>query len=170
MGWVDEERAYAEHRGDLVRFATALVGPSHAEDLLSNTLTALLESGRWAQADDMRAYAMRAVALQAASWHRGTSRRVAREQRAARLDSGNIPAPAFDNRAFDNRAFNNTAFDDPELWALVLALPVRQRAVLYLTYWEDQTVGSVAGTLGLSDGAVRRHLARARATLRRKLS
>jgi DNA-directed RNA polymerase specialized sigma24 family protein len=37
---------------------------------------------------------------------------------------------------------------------------------VYLTYWEDLDPGSAAALIGISDGAVRRHLARARKTLR----
>ncbi len=51
----------------------------------------------------------------------------------------------------------------------VSRLSPRQRAVVFLTYWDDLDPGSIAGLLGISDGAVRRHLARARATLRRNL-
>jgi RNA polymerase sigma factor (sigma-70 family) len=41
--------------------------------------------------------------------------------------------------------------------------------VVVLTYWEDLTVEQVAGTLEISEGSVRRHLARARARLREVL-
>ena len=54
----------------------------------------------------------------------------------------------------------------PEVLGAVAALSPRQRAVVYLTYWEDLDPGSAAALLGISDGAVRRHLARARKTLR----
>ena len=49
------------------------------------------------------------------------------------------------------------------------ALPVRQRAVVFLTYWADQTPAAIAAELGISEGSVRQHLARARRTLRRTL-
>ena len=42
----------------------------------------------------------------------------------------------------------------------------RERAVIYLAYWEDMAVGDIADTLGIGDGAVRRYLARARKKLR----
>ena len=38
----------------------------------------------------------------------------------------------------------------------------RQRAVVYI--WEDLDPGSAAALIGISDGAVRRHFARARKT------
>ena len=51
----------------------------------------------------------------------------------------------------------------------VAALSVRQRAVIVLTYWLDLHPAGIAGLLGVSEGAVRRHLARARAHLREVL-
>jgi RNA polymerase sigma factor (sigma-70 family) len=51
----------------------------------------------------------------------------------------------------------------------VASLSVRQRAVIVLTYWADLDPCSVADWLGISEGSVRRHLARARARLREVL-
>jgi RNA polymerase sigma factor (sigma-70 family) len=48
-------------------------------------------------------------------------------------------------------------------------LSERQRAVVYLTYWDDLDPPRIAELLGISDGAVRRHLARARHHLRKTL-
>ena len=41
--------------------------------------------------------------------------------------------------------------------------------MIVLTYWNDLGPASVAGLLGISEGAVRRHLARARALLKEYL-
>ncbi len=48
-------------------------------------------------------------------------------------------------------------------------LSTRERAVIYLTYWEDMAVADVAHCLDLGDGTVRRYLARARAKIRKEL-
>jgi DNA-directed RNA polymerase specialized sigma24 family protein len=40
---------------------------------------------------------------------------------------------------------------------------------VYLTYWEDLDPSRISELLGISDGAVRRHLARARRHLRKTL-
>jgi RNA polymerase sigma factor (sigma-70 family) len=56
-----------------------------------------------------------------------------------------------------------------EVLDAVRRLSVRQRAVVVLTYWQDLEPASVARLLGISEGAVRRHLARARAHLREYL-
>ena len=43
------------------------------------------------------------------------------------------------------------------------SLSVQQRAVTYLTYWQDYSVAQVAEALGVGDGTVRRQwLGRAR--------
>lgn len=44
-------------------------------------------------------------------------------------------------------------------------LPVRDRALLVLRYWEDQPVERIARTLGMTDGATRVALLRARRSL-----
>jgi len=46
---------------------------------------------------------------------------------------------------------------------------MQQRAVIHLTYWEDLTPSVVATRLGVSEGTVRRQLARARDRLRKVL-
>ena len=48
-------------------------------------------------------------------------------------------------------------------------LSPRQQATVLLTYWDDLAPRDVAQRLGISEGSVRRHLARARARLRRVL-
>jgi RNA polymerase sigma-70 factor (sigma-E family) len=55
------------------------------------------------------------------------------------------------------------------VWRLILGLPVRQRAVLVLRYYEDLTEAQTAAMLGVSIGTVKSHTARALATLRQRL-
>jgi len=45
-------------------------------------------------------------------------------------------------------------------------LPARQRQTLHLVFYEDLSLQETAATIGISVGAVRRHYARAKATLR----
>ncbi len=54
----------------------------------------------------------------------------------------------------------------PEILEAVSSLSPRQREVVYLTYWEDMDEGTVAETLGIGRGSVRRHLGRGRDKLR----
>ena len=53
--------------------------------------------------------------------------------------------------------------------AAVDKLSVQQRASVVLTYWEDLTPNEVALRLGVSEGSVKRHLARARSKLKELL-
>jgi RNA polymerase sigma-70 factor (ECF subfamily) len=57
----------------------------------------------------------------------------------------------------------------PEILDAVLALSVQQRAVVVLTYWADLTPAAIGELLDISEGSVRRHLARARKRLREVL-
>ena len=54
----------------------------------------------------------------------------------------------------------------PDLSSALDALSPRQRAVVHLTYWEELTGPEVAQRLGISEGSVRTHLARAKNVLR----
>ncbi len=54
----------------------------------------------------------------------------------------------------------------PEVLEQVAKLSVRQRAVVVLTYWDDFDRATVAALLGISEGTVKRHLARAHHKLR----
>jgi RNA polymerase sigma-70 factor (ECF subfamily) len=58
---------------------------------------------------------------------------------------------------------------DVDVLAAVDKLSVQQRASVVLTYWEDLTPAEVGSRLGISEGSVKRHLARARARLKELL-
>ena len=54
-------------------------------------------------------------------------------------------------------------------WVLS-SVSVQQRAAVLLTYWADLPAETVADRMGISTGAVKRHLARARKHLEEWLS
>lgn len=144
------EEAYRRHASALVRFATVLVGPDDAQDVVSSAVLRVLDKGT--EIDNPKAYLYQAVANQARNHQRGEARRRRLEHANARLDpTTSDPEPY------------------PEVRAAVERLSVRQRAVVYLTYWEDMPETRVAEHLGIGSGSVRRHLARARRHLRRVL-
>jgi len=58
---------------------------------------------------------------------------------------------------------------DVDVLAAVDRLSVQQRAAVVLTYWEDLSAADVAKRLRISEGSVKRHLARARSRLRETL-
>ena len=145
------ESVYSSNSAALTRFATALVGPSDAADVVSDTMVSLLKSGKLETADNPVALMYRAVLNRAQSHHRSVYRRRARERKFA----------------------ETIVVHDPELRPDVVEAVVRlspqQRACVYLTYWEDLTPGAVAERLGIGEGTVKRYLARARAKLREVL-
>jgi RNA polymerase sigma-70 factor (ECF subfamily) len=145
------EELYAKHAEALTRFATGLVGPSDAADVVSDAVLRCLASDRWLEVRDPRPYLYRAVLNQARQSHRGTMRRTAREARIAPPEAVDAPEVS------------------PEVLEAVARLSLRQRAVIVLTYWEDLEPAQIAIRLQIGEGSVRRHLARARARLREEL-
>jgi len=146
---------YQRHSDELIRFATVLVGPNDAADVLSDAFVSVLSSRALSSVRNSRAYLFQAVLNAARTARRGADRRIAREARAVQL-----VGPA----SFSDPAEARQAVPDA-----LSRLSHRQRAVIFLTYWEDLTPRDTAERLGISEGAVRRHLARARTHLRREL-
>jgi RNA polymerase sigma factor (sigma-70 family) len=153
VGELSVEAAFRKWGDDLVRFATAMVGPSDAADVVSEAFASVLSGGedRWCRVREPRAYLFRAVANAARMWARGGARRRRRELRWP-VDTvvGELLADPSVRRALDG-------------------LSVRQRAALFVTYWLDASPSEAASMLGVSEGAVKRHLARGRAALREVL-
>jgi RNA polymerase sigma-70 factor (ECF subfamily) len=150
VGASDSE-IYRKHSEELTRFATGLVGPSNAADVVSEAVLKCLSSHQWATVTEKRAYLYRCVYNEAARFHRSSRRRKSREERSAAPELA--PQPEL----------------RPEVLAAVNLLSVRQRAVIVLTYWDDLAPSSIAQLLKISEGSVRRHLARARGRLKEVL-
>jgi DNA-directed RNA polymerase specialized sigma24 family protein len=149
----DDGETWEKHASELIRFATALVGPTDAEDVLSCAFLASVASPGWISVDNKRAYLFRAVTSHAHRQWRSQSRRTAREATVATL--------------------NETIGRDPNDLHLVdslLCLSVRQRAVVWLTYWADLAPLDVAIFLDVSLRTIERELNAARTTLRKALA
>jgi RNA polymerase sigma factor (sigma-70 family) len=142
---------YRKHADDLTRFATGLVGPDHAPDVVSEAVIGCMTSRQWKDVADKRAYLYRSVYNKAGEFYRSSQRRSSRERLIE--PSEVLISPAI----------------RPEVLAAVSRLSVRQRAVIYLYYWEDLHLAEVAKILHISDGSVRRHLARGKAHLKEAL-
>ena len=56
---IDLEEAYRKYSDELIRFATGLVGPSDASDVVSNAIASCLGSQSWASVRDPRSYMFR---------------------------------------------------------------------------------------------------------------
>ncbi|MGA7281516.1 MAG: sigma-70 family RNA polymerase sigma factor, partial [Acidimicrobiia bacterium] len=94
----------------------------------------------------------RAVLTVATDHHRSTLSRRLREMKTAMPES--TPAQEV----------------DVDVLTSVERLSMQQRSVVLLTYWADLPVDAVAEQMGISTGAVKRHLARARKHLQEWLS
>ena len=147
----DSSEVYRRHADELVRYATALVGPADSPDVVVDAVLAAFRSPAWSKVENQRAYLYRAVLNRSLSVRRSDARRVARELRVA----GSEPVAAGESSLDAQRALAD--------------LSPQQRAVVYLTFWEDLTPAQVAALLDVSEGTVRKQLARAREQLRRIL-
>lgn len=144
---------YLEHAAALIRYATALVGPDDAPDVVSTVIARAMTRGRLADLDEPRAYLFRAVLNEARNLRRSRGR-----QAAAVVRIGPPPStPPADDGVH------------PEVVDAVMALPVRQRAAIYLVYWEGLTPSEAAREMGVRPATLRRYLLLARRKLRRFL-
>jgi RNA polymerase sigma factor (sigma-70 family) len=151
-GVMDNEQVYRSYAVELTRYATGLVGPFDAADVVTDACLKAFSARKWPEVSNRRAYLYRAVLNVANDHHRSTLSRRLREMKTASPES----APA-----------NDVDFD---VLAAVERLSVQQRAAVLLTYWADLPVETVADRMGISTGAVKRHLARARRHLEEWLS
>ena len=85
--------AYKRHANELVHFATGLVGPDDAPDVVMEATMRAFASPHWAQVEDRRAYLYRCVLNLARSHHRSTLARRAREHQAAAPSEWTPPVP-----------------------------------------------------------------------------
>ena len=149
---VDVGAEFRLHVDELVRFATLLVGPDDATDVVSDAVTATISRRSLDGVENVRAYWFRAVLNTAADWRRTAQRRALREQRFNRVEVRvSESMPSSDARR------------------LLAGLSPQQKAVIFLTYWHDWPPVRIAEVLDVSEGTVRKQLARAREQLREVL-
>lgn len=142
---------YRAHADELIRYATVLVGPDDAPDLVTDAVLTAFSSRGWRVVEHPRAYLFRCVLNTANSRHRSTARRRIREHTVTLRQ---VP-PA-----------NPTPDTSVDVHRALATLSPQQRAVVFLAYWEDLTPADIADVLDISEGTVRKQLARARARLR----
>ena len=140
---ISDEAIYKEHSGELVGYASALVGSADGPDLLSIVVTKVLARGRLSDLDSPKRYLLRAISNEAKSHHRQRSRR----QLVGFAAGAAVPPPESD-----------------VVFEAVMDLPVRQRSATYLVYWLGYQPNDAAGVMGCRPATVRRylHLARRR--------
>jgi RNA polymerase sigma factor (sigma-70 family) len=147
-GWAATYEANADR---LVKLATFLVGADTAVDLVQDSVARAVQSPRWALVVDQGAYLTRVLVNEA---HRLVGRDTRRRDREL-------------NTAVAERI--DAYGGDEDVRAAVKTLSTQQRAVVFCIYWEDLSIAGVADRLGVSQGTVRRQLARAKVKLRKVL-
>lgn len=146
------EEAYRKWSEDLGRYATVLVGRSRAPDVVADAIVSVIGSGRWHGVSNPKAYLLTAVLNSARMTARAGARRAEREARTAQPEV----LPILESQVDAQKSLE--------------CLSLQQRAIVHLTYWEDQTPSAVGEILGTSEGSVWRQLARARAKLRKVIT
>ncbi len=140
----------------LVRFARLLTGDDHrADDLVQEVLAkAFAKWRRMSAADRPDIYVRRMLINANTSWWR---RRSSTELSVA--EPTDRPGP---------HDIGDEVAQRDHLWRLVVTLPVRQRAVLVLRYYEDLDDASIAEILTCSAVTVRTAALRGLTTLRER--
>ncbi len=160
-GPVDDLQAVVDREwAPMVRLGTLLLGGDsrRAEEVVQDALLGLHRA--WDRLEDpsrAAGYLRRSVVNGCRSAHRHDGV----ERRHLRLVAQQEASP------------RDTADDSAEHDAVVRvlrALPVRQREVLVLRYWQDAPETEIARTLGISAGAVKTHASRGLAALRAALA
>jgi RNA polymerase sigma-70 factor (sigma-E family) len=142
----------AEALPGLLRFGHVLTGdPRKAEDLVQEALARSLRRWRSLNSDNATAYVRRVmVNININRWR----------QWDARVDLGGVPDVVADDLAMRRS-------DDRDLLRRALCrLPVRQRTVLVLRYYEDLPETSIAELMRCRPGTVKSLAARGLAALR----
>jgi RNA polymerase sigma factor (sigma-70 family) len=131
------------HRGEVLGFLTALVGPDDADDCFQETFVAALRAYPRLRADsNLRAWVLTIARRKAIDSVRSRGRRA--------LPVDDVPErPAQAPAAPDG---------EPELWAAVRSLPERQRAAVFLRYAGDLTHRDIASVLDSSEEAARKNV------------
>jgi RNA polymerase sigma factor (sigma-70 family) len=138
-----------EHRVEVLRFLTALVGQQDAEDCFQETFLAALRAyPKLRDASNLRAWLLTIAHRKAMDHHRSRTRR---------------PEPV---DAIPERPERHAPEEEPALWEAVRALPPRQRTAIVARYVGDLPYRDVARIAGGSEEAARRNAADGLATLR----
>jgi len=149
---VDFDHFYAAQFRRVLALAISLSGSRSAgEELTQDAFTEAYRNwSRIGSYDDPGAWVRRVVANRSIS----RFRRVGREALAmVRLSSASAPTASELDTV------------DESFWAAVRTLPARQAQVIALRYLDDLSIEEIANVLGISAGAVKSHLHRARTDL-----
>jgi DNA-directed RNA polymerase specialized sigma24 family protein len=147
------EQVLAEHAGLVLRVATVLLPRQDAEDAAADALLAALEAYPRLRPDsDVRAWLVTIA-------HRKAIDVLRRRARQA-TPMADVP---------DTMTTVPPGPPDDGLWAVVRALPDKQRAAVTYRYVADLPYAQVAAAMGVSEAAARRNAADGVKSLRRHL-
>jgi RNA polymerase sigma factor (sigma-70 family) len=139
----DDGVLFRKLRPELIRYANALVGPSEGEDVVMTVVGRTLRRSRLSELDNPKGYLLRGVLNEA----RGRGRRKTTVPLGHDLTEGADPGMA-------------------EVIDVLMALPTRQRATVYLHYWEGLSTSEIADVMDVGPGTVKRYLHLARKKLK----
>ena len=129
-----------EHRGPVLGFLRAMVGPVDADDCFQETFMAALRNYESLDGANPRAWVMTIARNKAIDHHRGRARRA-----VPKADLPEVAAPEPPER-------------EPELWAAVAELPDKQRAAVALRFAADLRYREVAAAMEITEEAARRNV------------
>ncbi len=139
------------HGADVMAVLRGAVGRGDAEDCFQETfISALRAYPKLRDASNLRSWLLTIAHRKAIDHHRANARL---PRPVAVVDQATPPEPELDG----------------EVWAMVGALPPKQRAAVELRYCCDLPHAEIAAALGCSPEAARRNLHEAVKTLRREL-
>jgi RNA polymerase sigma-70 factor (sigma-E family) len=161
---VDRDGAISElflaHHARLVIVAQMIVGDlATAEDVVQDAFASLYRRWPWLHE---KGAAIGYVHTSVANGARSNLRQRRRMPTTELVDTAMPLAPAPDDATLRHDA-------QRELTAGLAELPVRQRQVIVLRYYLDQSEAEIAATLSISKGSVKKHASRALATLGTRL-
>ena len=140
----------------LLRVAWLLTGDAHlAEDLLQTVLAKVWPKWHRIAGENPEGYVRKALVNTHASWWRRRWR--------GEVPHGEVPDTVAAADPYRNVDLEQSLAD------AVRRLPVRQRAVIVLRYFEDLSVEDTAAALGCSTGTVKSQTSKALRTLQRQL-
>jgi RNA polymerase sigma-70 factor (sigma-E family) len=149
---------FVVHYGRLVRLASYLLDErATAEDLVMDAFTALHRRWRWiGKPDDPYRYVQTSVV-------NGARSKLRRLRLARSRDRTILAVPPVTEPSAESTAIQRD--DHRRLLEHTRRLPARQRQVIACRYYLDMTEAEIAAQLGISRGSVKKHAARAIATL-----
>ncbi|HSI79409.1 MAG TPA: sigma-70 family RNA polymerase sigma factor [Solirubrobacterales bacterium] len=143
-----------EHRGPVLSFLRAMVGPDDADDVFQETFISALRAYRRMDGRHPRAWVLTIARRKAIDHHRARARRPHPRPDVAELAEA-APGPGAEE-------------GDSAVWAAVTELSPAQRAAIALRFAADLSFREIGAALGCSEDAARRRVHDGLAALRAK--